>query len=217
MLVFALRRAALVEFVVIEVAPDCRRVGRFRVTGQRGVNRVRFRGRIGRRVLAPGTYLITGRTLPQGRSLVQTKLVIVSRPEQNEIASARGANACGSNAQGQSSSSTSSATATSTPAKPSAGIASGAQSKAEKPARVSRAQGVLGARFTKRAVDAVKSIPLWLFALLGLAIALLAVAALPLKAAPTRETAVALAHHRGMVALGGAALLAAVTVAYTLH
>ena len=69
-------------------------------------------------------------------------------------------------------------------------------------------------------MDAVKSIPNLLFVLLGLAIALLAVAALPLRAAPTRRAAMALARHRGAVALAGTAVLAvavAMTVAYTLH
>jgi hypothetical protein len=208
---FVLRRAAPVEFVVIQIAPDCRRIGRFLVTGRAGVNRVRFRGRIGRKVLAEGTYRITGRTLPRGRFVVETKLVIVSRPKRNEIASARSANACGSKVQGQSISSTSS------PSKPAKPGAATAQGKAEKPARTSRSQGVLGARFTKKAVDVVKSIPLWLFALLGVAIALLAVAALPLKAAPTRGAAVALSRHRGMVAMCGAAVLATVMVTYVLH
>jgi hypothetical protein len=54
------------------------------------------------------------------------------------------------------------------------------------------------------------------FALLGLAIALLAFAALPLRATPNRQAAVVLAHRRGMIALAGAAALLAVTVAYAL-
>ena len=46
--------------------------------------------------------------------------------------------------------------------------------------QTSRAHGVLGAKFTKKAiVNAIKRIPPWLYALLGLAIALLAVASLP--------------------------------------
>ena len=76
--------------------------------------------------------------------------------------------------------------------------------------------GVLGARFAKNALGAVKSIPPWLFALLGLALGLLGIAALPVRATPTRQAAMALAHHRGTVALAGAALLVAVTVAYAL-
>jgi hypothetical protein len=76
---------------------------------------------------------------------------------------------------------------------------------------------VLGARFTRRAVDAVTSIPLWLYVLLALAIALLAVAALPLRATPNGRAAVLLAHRRGMIALAGAAVLVAVTVSYVLR
>ena len=54
MLVFRLGRAAPVEFMVVQVAPDCRHIGRFRVAGHPGVNRVRFRGHIGGRPLDPG-------------------------------------------------------------------------------------------------------------------------------------------------------------------
>jgi hypothetical protein len=92
----------------------------------------------------------------------------------------------------------------------------GSRGTAEEPAAPARDGDVLGTRFTRSALDAVGSIPLWLFALLGIAIALLAVAALPLSAAPSHRTAIALAHHRGLVALGGAAALFAVTVAYVL-
>ena len=216
MLVFVLREAALVEFLVFEVAPDCRRVGQFRVVGRPGVNRVRFRGRIGRRALGPGTYRIRARALPRGRALVETKLVVVAHADRDEIASGRRAYACGSTPSGETASASASASSTgSNPAKPTAATPPGTQDKAgERPP--SPDKGVLGAKFT-RAVDAVKSIPLWLFALLGLAIAILAVAALPLRAAPSRRAALALAHHRGTAVLTGAAVLVAVMVAYTLH
>ncbi len=211
MLVFVLRRPALIEFIVMQIAPDCRRVGRFRAVGQTGINRVRFRGRMGGRALGPGTYRIMARSVPGGRPLVDTKLVIVSSPERDEIASGRSANACGSKSSGQSTFSSSG----STPVTPTAATPrASARDKAGDRAAPDRDQGVLGAKFT-RAVDAVKGIPLWLFALLGLAIAILAVAALPLGAAPTRRAS-GLARHRGAVALTGAAVLVAVTVAYTL-
>jgi len=210
-LVFVLKRATIVEFVVFQVAPDCRRIGRFRVAGRPGVNRVRFRGRVGRRVLGPGTYRIRARTLPRGRALVDTELVVVARPERERIASGRGANACRSRMPWQSSSSTASGTG-----KPSAAV-SGARGNVDQRARPSRSHGVLGARFAKTAVDALTNIPAWLFGLLGLAIALLAVAALPLRATRRRGAAAALAHHRGTVALAGAGMLIAVTVAYALN
>lgn len=77
--------------------------------------------------------------------------------------------------------------------------------------------GALGVRFAREAVDVVTSIPLWLYALLGLAIALLAVAALPLRATPGPRTAVLLANRRALVALAGAAVLTAATIAYAFN
>ena len=61
------------------------------------------------------------------------------------------------------------------------------------------------------------SIPPWVYALLGLAIALLAVAALPIRATPSPRTAILLANRRALIALAGAAVLTAATIAYTLN
>jgi hypothetical protein len=212
MLVFRLRSAAPVEFTVVQVAPDCRQIGRFRVAGHPGVNRVRFRGHIGGRALGPGTYRIKARTLPRGRAVVDTKFVVVERPERRVIVSSRGADACGSRQGSQS------------PALPFSASALGKPKPAAAPARVkavsherpSRAHGVLGARFAQDAVGAFKTIPSLLFVLLGIAIGLLGVAALPLRLAPTQRAAMTLALHRGAVALAGTGLLVAVTVAYAL-
>ena len=74
---------------------------------------------------------------------------------------------------------------------------------------------MLGERFTK-AVDVVKRIPRLLFVLLGFAIGLLAVAALPLRAAPNERTTAMLAHHRGTIALVGTALLVGVSISFAL-
>ncbi len=211
---FVLVNPAIVEFVVTRVAPDCRQVGRFRVAGRRGLNRVRFRGRIGRRLLSPGTYRIEARALPGRHLLIHARFVIVTRANKKDIAIARGADVCstlrtdraassGQRAGSGVGESGSSGTAAN---KPSTG-----GSRARAPDK-----GVLGVRFTK-AVDVVKAIPLWLFVFLGLAIALLAVAALPLRATPNGRTAVVLAHRRRLIALAGAAVLLAVTVAYALR
>ena len=81
--------------------------------------------------------------------------------------------------------------------------------------RRSRTHDVLGARFAKDAVGAVKSIPSLLYVLLGIAIGLLGMSALPSRVAPTRRAALLLALHRGAVALTGTALLIAVLVAVT--
>jgi hypothetical protein len=160
LLVFVLKRAAIVEFVVVQVAPSCRRVGHFRVAGRAGVNRVRFFGRVGGRVLGPGTYRIRARTLSRGNA----ELVIVARPDRQGIASARSADACGTTRGGQSTSSTASALG-----KPAGATVSPPEAKAEQSERPSHAHGVLGAGFAKNALDDAKSIPLLLFVLLGIA------------------------------------------------
>jgi hypothetical protein len=213
---FVLRRPMLVEFVVFQISPECRRLGRFRVQGRRGLNRVRFRGRIGRRVLGPGTDRIKARTVSGRRALAEKRLVVVSRVNKEEIAAARGADACATGRGGNTRSlgaTGGSANGAGTSHHATGGAVNG---KTSKP-RPSRSHGVLGTRFTRNAVDAIKSIPLWLYVLLGLAIALLAVAALPLRVAPNGRTAGILAHRRGLIALTGAAALVAVTVSYALH
>ena len=80
---FRLSRPTLVEFVLVRVSPDCRVVGKFRVNGRVGLNRVRFRGRIGRRVLRPGTYRVqfdTSRTFAASTpGQVKGRLVVFRR------------------------------------------------------------------------------------------------------------------------------------------
>jgi hypothetical protein len=210
-LVFTLRRASLVELVVVEVAPACRRIGRVRMAGHQGVNRVRIQRRVGRHTLGPGTYRIQARTLPGGRTLARAELVVVRRPARDEIASARGANTCAA-AHGSSSGAVPPTLGTARAAAGPGGHepARAAQSKREE-------RGVLGARFTRQAVEAVRSIPPWLYAIVGLAIVLLGVASLPLSAVPTRRGAAALAENRAVIALGGAGILVAAMVAFALH
>jgi hypothetical protein len=75
--------------------------------------------------------------------------------------------------------------------------------------------GVLGVQFI-RAADVVKRIHPLLYVLLGLAIALLALAALPLRFVPNAHLAAVLAYRRSIVATAGAAALVAVSVFYAL-
>ena len=204
-LVFILRRPALVEFVVVQVSPDCRRIGRFRVRGHRGVNRVRLRGRVGHHSLAPGTYRIVARTLPGGRTVADTRLVVVQHMSRREIRAARGANAC---PPGAVLASASAAGATGGLAAPKAHRS--AKAGSERSSQPRRHRGVLGARFTRRAVSAAKEVPLWLYVLVGLAVALLAAAAFLPKARPA-GLAASLAFG-----LTGAGVLLVAMVAYVL-
>ena len=144
-LVFILRRPALVEFVVLQVAPDCRRVGRFRVRGHRGVNRVRVPDRVGREPLAPGTYRVVARAIPAGRTVGRARLVVVDRASRGEIRAARRADSC---AQGSS-------VGTSDPARPPAGALS-VPARPKSARHPARHHGVLGARFGKVAFFAAR-------------------------------------------------------------
>jgi hypothetical protein len=214
-LLFRLGKPALVEFVVQRVWPDCRRVTQFRVHGRKGLNRVRIRPRIGGVTLGPGAYRIRARTSPGGTRVADARLVVVQSAGKDEIDSLRGANACaGSAGRGQAAAAAAGSaqaggrgSATPGPGQP--------QPAAKEPP--SRSRGVLGERFTRRAVDAVKGVPLWVFLLVGIAIALLAVAAAPLRAAPGTRLAGALARRRALIALAGAGALVAATVAFVFH
>lgn len=182
-LVFVLRRPALIEFVVIQVSPDCRRIGRFRVRGHRGVNRIPLRRSFGRHSLAPGTYRFVARALPGGRTVVDTRLVVVQRSSRREIRVARRANTCQ-----RASDSGSGAIA---PA-PGPTVRSAPETAGDKGKQPARHRSVLGERFARRAFSPVGGIPVWLIALSTLAVGLLLTAALHPKAAP-RELIASLA------------------------
>ena len=203
MLVFTLRRATLVEFVVLEVSPGCRRVGRFRVQGRRGVNRIPLRTRVGRHSLSPGTYRFIARTLPGGRKVSDIRLVVVQHSSRREISAARTADAC--------------RRAALSAASPVRAITTAAgdrslRARPEHASRPARHKGVLGARFARGAVAAAGDAQLLLYPLLAMAIALLAAAAVPRRYVRARL----LARHREVVAFAGAALLVAVTITYAL-
>jgi hypothetical protein len=59
---FTLSRPGRVLLVVRGPAPSCQVAGRFTVRGNRGVNHVRFTGKVGRRELPFGTYRVTAKT-----------------------------------------------------------------------------------------------------------------------------------------------------------
>ena len=167
-LLFVLRGPALVEFVVLEVSPDCRRVGRFRVRGHRGVNRVRIPARVGREPLAPGTYRVVAQAIPSGRTVGRARLVVVDRESRGQIRAARNADSCGE----------ASSVGASDPARPPAGaLTDPAGPKSASARHPAHHHGVLGARFGRTALSAADDVPLWVFGLLALGVALLAAAA----------------------------------------
>jgi len=206
---FVLTRPAVVEFVVFQVAPECRRIGRFRVAGHAGRNRVRFKGRVGHRRLGPGTYRIRARPLSGGRAVLDMHLVVVTRANKREIAAARKADACARFVPFSSFS----AVSTAPGAQATRSSSTTQDGRTDKPSgSMERRHGVLGARFSWAQPGTSR----WLLALLGPAIALLAIAALPLRIAPNRRTAEVLARSRGVMALTGAGALVGVGVAYLL-
>jgi hypothetical protein len=199
-------------------------VGRFRVRGKAGTNRVRFRGRIGRRALRPGTYRILGRTLPSRRHVtIETRLVIFGprTPTRGEAEAARAENACSVLSSGPIAFDSGRSMKAGTHAgpdagagKPKKGSSGGAASRAES-GRGEIDRGVLGTRFDT-AEDAVRSLHPFLYFLLGMAIALLGIAALPARVAPNYRIAALLEHQRGEIAIAGMMTLLAVAVIYVL-
>jgi hypothetical protein len=57
-------------------------VGRFSVRGHAGVNRVRFKGRVGRRTFEPGTYTLTAH--PRGRPQPTHRVVVMIGTQPRE-------------------------------------------------------------------------------------------------------------------------------------
>jgi hypothetical protein len=213
-IVFVLRNPSVVQFVLVRVSPDCHRVGRFRVVGRQGVNRVRIGSRIGRHRLRPGTYRLVARAVPGGRTVVDARLVVARRANRDAIEAARGADTCAPGAGGFGRAT--GGTGSTNGGAGSTGGPSASETAVSTKAKPAKHQGVLGAHFARKAVEAASHVPIWLYLLLALAIVLLAAAALPLRAAPSTGTASVLARHRGALAVAGAATLVAVMVAYVL-
>jgi len=205
-LVFVLRRAAVVEFLVVQVSPACRRVGTFHVRGHTGVNRIRFDDRIGHHVLGPGTYRIIARR--GGGSVVDTRLVVVQNAKHANLRAARNANTC---PPGTDPALVPATGASSSTGGPKAGGSAAAGPENAKAPRSTRHRGVLGARFAKEAVDAARSVPLWLYGLALFSIILLAAAAFLPKTAP-RGLAASM-----VMGVTGAAVLLIAMVAYVLY
>jgi hypothetical protein len=218
-----LRRDAVIEFTVFRIAPDCRLAGTFRVAAHAGVNRIRFRGRIGRRWLRPGTYLIRAQSVPANPTdtVLETRLVIFGsgKPTRRQVRAARAADVCprpmfetiGLGFGSFLAAGAGGGPGASSPQSGSSGADSGRQGKAQE----IKSGSVLGARF-KAARDAARSVHPLIWIGFGIALALLVLAAWPIEAARNAKVAMLLAYRRTAVALAGAATLVLVTVAYVL-
>jgi hypothetical protein len=160
------------------------------------------------------------RAVPGGRRVVDAHLVVARSATSGAIEAARGDDTCTPSAQGFLSAIGAAGAPTgaggSTAGFSASKTASSPTTKTATKTKPAKHRGVLGARFARKAVDAASEVPLWLYALLALAIGLLAAAAVPLRATPSPGTASALARHRGVLALAGAGMLIVVMVAYVL-
>jgi hypothetical protein len=201
-LTFRLPHSQRVFFVVQQVAPTCRTVDRFVVRGHAGRNRIRFPARPRRFRLVPGTYRISVQT--RGGLLVQRVTIVVvdhGRPSRDEIAAARAANVCPAADNTAASGTASGASNTSS-------LAGSSPSSSHDEAK-SHPGAVLGASLAR----AARAIEPLLVGLLGLAIALLGIAALPRVATNGSAANDFLVRYRIAIAgLGATALTAAVIV-----
>ncbi len=201
--VFHLSRAGIVELVLTRLAPDCRVVGKFRVAGRAGLNRVRFRGRIGRRVLRPGTYRVTARTLrPRGATPVRVHLVIVGKPNPlpGELAAARAANAC--------------VASTSESRRPSAAPSLLHLPRVGTPSRPSSASAACWARSSRKRSRSSRGCPRTCSSCSGWRSPCSRWRRFPAGAAPTLRIHKFLAYHRELVALAGTVTLIAAAISY---
>jgi hypothetical protein len=215
---FVLPHAARVVFTVNKVSPVCVGIGRFSVAGHAGLNRVRFSGRVHGQQLDPGTYRISARTAA-GRLVRRITLVVVSgsAPTRPELQSLRAANVCSATAR-RAAAAVRGATSVGGSPLPTQPLPRPITQSAKSASGIVPAHGpnlhsgVLASSADKTA----RAIRPLLVALLGLAIVLLAVAALPGAAVAEPRVHDALARHRLEIAGLGAAALVAVALAFLL-
>jgi hypothetical protein len=201
-----------VIFTVTQVSPDCRLVGRFGVSGHRGVNRVRFSGRVGRKVLEPGTYKITARTR-RGQAVQRVTIVVVNgeAPSLSQIAAARTQNVCRATVGFTSGDSGMSGFTSGAASLPALGEPSQESHSASGATNGTNSHsGILGSAVEKTA----RALQPALIALLVAAILLLGVASLPRVAFVEPRFNDVLARHRGEIAGLGAVALVAVVIAF---
>jgi hypothetical protein len=200
---------------VDQVAPDCRYAGKFLVRGHAGRNVVRFRGRLRGRTLEPGTYRLVAH--PRGQRahrLERATVVVLDRPPGGaaEVRAASTRNVCPSGL------SPSQVQFTAAPVSEDSQSGNGGKGVAGATAATGGgglldADGPIGQPLGQAAgtiENAARSIPPALFAMVALAVLLLALASMPQIGGPSRASAL-LVHRRASITVaGGAALVTAI-------
>ena len=214
---FRVRARSTVVYSLIQVSPVCRHVATFRRVAHRGANTLRIGPRVARHRLARGTYRIVGRA--RGRLVLSRRFVVANRilPARAALEAAARTVCKPAPALAPLSSRAVTGVAVAVAAKSAAAPAE-APSPAAPKTRAHRPLGpftphVLGHTFTKRLEHASPWMRVALLGTLGFAIALLALAAMPLEALPDGRLAAFVAHRRLDLALAGLVLVAAVAVA----
>lgn len=194
----------------------CRTVGQFAVNARKGVNRVRFTGRVGKRKLVPGTYYLEARTA-SGHVVQRVTVVVVDgvAPSRRRLEALQAANVCPATTLARAGTFSTSPFFTGGAFDIGAAAAPDNASRSLAPDTQSSGLGAGSSSTGRVLASAVEStaraIRPALVALLAVAILLLGLASLPQAAFPDTRFNYALAHHRPqLAALGAAAFLAVV-------
>ena len=218
---FRLPARGRVRFVVTELSPVCRRIGSFAVAGRPGINRVRFRGRVGKRRLEPGTYRLDAR---RGALALFGVRVVVAR---NRVIRPAGlartslGDACGTStaftaaAAREAARSELAALASPQPA-PLGAAGSPASPFQPAPAKSepNHAGQALGAQFTHTDAGGWSLATTLVLVAVAVAIALLTTAAVPNTIIPDPRVELFLVRRRTEIALAGVSILFLAVVAY---
>jgi hypothetical protein len=199
---------------VVQISPFCRRVGTIAVNARRGVNLLRFNGRLGRRWLLDGTYVLVTPTMRIRFAVVagrptrkKTRLQPSTCREGVEVLLSGGSVPLGSASAGFAEGET-------VPVTEAGGITDVGVPKVL-PSGQSGPSKVLGTT-----IDSVKTVVTGLhpafYVLLAMAIAALAAATLPASAVPSPSLGATLARRRAELTLAGTMALVTVIVAYLL-
>lgn len=220
-LTFVLPQAIPVILTVNQVSPVCVGIGRFRIAGHAGLNRVRFAGRVKGRALSPGTYRISARTAA-GTIVRRVTVVVVDgpAPTHGELRALRAANVCNGSDEPDGSvissglsddGSTDGTVASAAPAESLPGASSPELAPSGVTPHVPDVGGGVLASSVEKTARVVRPL---LVALLLFAIVLLALASVPQVAVAGGRTNDLLARHRTEIAALGAVALVATAIAF---